>query len=111
MKKAFKLIQECTEDGVFTVNQGLSIESLVKEEVVLQGEIEELVEQVGACNCCILCEKKCKGYKKSPVGSPRQRSFCSRMCGHKKKNTSSKTAEDRDSCINQALRRWKCRCG
>ncbi len=53
---------------------------------------------------------KCKGNKKAPVGSPRQNSFCKRMCSHKKKNTKSKTKKDPDSCINQALRRWKCRC-
>lgn len=53
---------------------------------------------------------KCKGSESAPVGSPRQRSFCKRMCGHKKKNTGSKTASDPDSCIRQALRRWKCRC-
>lgn len=54
--------------------------------------------------------RKCKGYKKSPVGSPRQRAFCKRHCGMKKKLTSKEVAEDPDSCINQGLRRWKCRC-
>jgi DNA-binding ferritin-like protein len=53
---------------------------------------------------------KCKGTKSSPVGSPRQRAFCGRMCGHRKKNTKNKGKKDPDSCINQALRRWKCRC-
>jgi DNA-binding ferritin-like protein len=53
---------------------------------------------------------KCVGTKKAPVGSPKQKSFCDRMCGHKKKNTKSKTKKDPDSCINKALRRWKCRC-
>jgi DNA-binding ferritin-like protein len=53
---------------------------------------------------------KCKGTESSPVGSPRQRAFCGRMCGHRKKNTKSKGKKDPDSCINQALRRWKCRC-
>lgn len=58
----------------------------------------------------LFVEKKCKGYKKSPVGSPRQRSFCKRMCGMKKHNTGAATTKDPDSCINQSLRRWKCRC-
>lgn len=58
----------------------------------------------------MLDEKECKGTESAPVGSPRQRSFCKRMCGHKKHNTSKETAEDPDSCIRQALRRWKCRC-
>jgi len=55
-------------------------------------------------------EANCKGYKKSPVGSPRQRAFCKRHCGMKKKLTGKKKAKDPDSCINQGLRRWKCRC-
>ena len=42
--------------------------------------------------------------------NPRHKSFCARMCGHKKKNTSSKTANDPNSKINAALRVWKCRC-
>lgn len=53
---------------------------------------------------------KCKGTESSPVGSPRQRAFCGRMCGSRKKNTKSKGKKDPDSCINQSLRRWKCRC-
>lgn len=57
-----------------------------------------------------LSEKKCVGKVSAPVGSPRQRSFCKRMCGHKKKNTSKNVADDPDSCIRKALRRWKCRC-
>lgn len=57
-----------------------------------------------------LNDAKCVGTKSSPVGSPRQRAFCGRMCGHKKKNTGKDTKSDPDSCINQALRRWKCRC-
>jgi len=55
-------------------------------------------------------DAKCSGTKKSPVGSPRQKAFCARHCGLKKKLTSKKVADDPDSCINQGLRRWKCRC-
>jgi hypothetical protein len=40
----------------------------------------------------------------------RRERFCSRMCGAKKRNTSSKTANDPDSKINAALRVWRCRC-
>lgn len=58
----------------------------------------------------MMVEKKCKGYKKAPVGSPRQRSFCRRMCGMKKHNTGAEAKKDPDSCINQSLRRWRCRC-
>jgi hypothetical protein len=43
-----------------------------------------------------------------PEGGPRKESFCSRMEGHKKKNTSAETARDPNSRINKALRKWKC---
>ena len=38
----------------------------------------------------------------------RRKSFCARMKGHKKKNTSAKTAKDPNSRINKSLRKWKC---
>jgi hypothetical protein len=43
-----------------------------------------------------------------PEGGARKKSFCARMEGHKKKNTSAKTANDPNSRINKALRKWKC---
>ena len=43
-----------------------------------------------------------------PKGGSRKKSFCARMGGMKKKLTSSKTANDPDSRINKALRKWKC---
>ena len=43
-----------------------------------------------------------------PEGGSRKKSFCARMGGMKKKLTNSKTANDPDSRINKALRKWKC---
>lgn len=43
-----------------------------------------------------------------PEGGPRKDSFCARMSGMKKKNTSAKTANDPNSRINKSLRAWKC---
>lgn len=43
-----------------------------------------------------------------PQGGSRKKSFCARMKGHKKKNTSAETARDPDSRINKSLRKWKC---
>ena len=43
-----------------------------------------------------------------PEGGARKKSFCARMGGMKKKLTSAKTANDPDSRINKALRKWKC---
>jgi hypothetical protein len=48
--------------------------------------------------------------QKNPKGKAkaRRKSFCSRMEGMKKKLTSSETANDPDSRINKALRKWRC---
>lgn len=48
--------------------------------------------------------------EKNPKGerAGRKASFCSRMSGMKKKLTSSETANDPDSRINKALRKWNC---
>ena len=48
--------------------------------------------------------------EKNPKGkrADRRSNFCSRMKGHKAKNTSAETARDPDSRINKALRRWNC---
>lgn len=40
----------------------------------------------------------------------RQNSFCSRMCGMKRKNTGSSAKKDPDSRINKSLRKWNCKC-
>lgn len=55
--------------------------------------------------------KKKGGFGKlSNKTQKRRKSFCSRMCGMKKKRTSSATANDPKSKINAALRVWGCRC-
>ena len=46
--------------------------------------------------------------KKSPKSAARRKSFCARMEGMKKQNTSSKTAHDPNSRINKSLRAWDC---
>jgi hypothetical protein len=60
-----------------------------------------------------------KSYEKENPGSDlkkpqpkgkRHDSFCKRMQGMKKHNTSAKTANDPDSRINKSLRAWKCSC-
>ena len=44
----------------------------------------------------------------SPKAAKRRKSFCARMMGMKKRNTSAKTANDPNSRINKALRKWDC---
>jgi len=46
--------------------------------------------------------------KAGSASANRRKSFCARMSGHKKKNTSAKTANDPNSRINKALRKWNC---
>jgi hypothetical protein len=46
--------------------------------------------------------------KKGSKDAKRRKSFCARMKGMKKHNTSSKTARDPNSNINKSLRRWNC---
>jgi len=46
--------------------------------------------------------------KKSPKSAARRKSFCARMEGMKKQNTSAKTANDPNSRINKSLRQWDC---
>lgn len=56
------------------------------------------------------------GNLKPPAPNPkteaekgRKKSFCKRMKGMKAKLTSEKTANDPNSRINKALRKWKCK--
>ena len=47
-------------------------------------------------------------HPKTKEDEGRRKSFCARMEGHKKKNTSAKTARDPKSRINLALKAWNC---
>ena len=46
--------------------------------------------------------------KKSKKSAARRKSFCARMEGMKRANTSAKTARDPNSRINKSLRAWHC---
>ena len=45
---------------------------------------------------------------KTPKDAARRKSFCARMEGMKRVNTSAKTAKDPNSRINKSLRAWNC---
>jgi hypothetical protein len=45
---------------------------------------------------------------KTKEDAGRRKSFCARMTGMKKANTSAKTAKDPNSRINKSLRAWNC---
>ena len=46
--------------------------------------------------------------KKGSKAAKRRKSFCARMLGMKRRITSKKTANDPNSRINKALRKWNC---
>jgi|TARA_B100000214_G_scaffold371772_1_gene348788 hypothetical protein len=46
--------------------------------------------------------------KKGSKAAKRRKSFCARMLGMKRRLTSKKTANDPNSRINKALRKWNC---
>ena len=46
--------------------------------------------------------------KAGSTAANRRKSFCARMSGMKKVNTSAKTANDPNSRINKSLRKWNC---
>ena len=46
--------------------------------------------------------------KPGSKAAARRKSFCARMKGMKRKLTSRKTANDPNSRINKALRKWRC---
>ncbi len=46
--------------------------------------------------------------KPGSKSAKRRKSFCARMSGMKKRLTSSKTANNPNSRINKALRKWNC---
>lgn len=48
-------------------------------------------------------------HPKNEKDAARRKSFCARMEGMKKHNTSAETARDPDSRINKSLRAWNCK--
>ena len=46
--------------------------------------------------------------KKGSKAAKRRKSFCARMLGMKRRLTSKKTANDPNSRINKALKKWNC---
>ena len=50
----------------------------------------------------------CSSDLKSKKSAARRKSFCARMEGMKRANTSAKTARDPNSRINKSLRAWDC---
>ena len=52
--------------------------------------------------------KKPSEIKAGSKDAKRRKSFCARMKGMKKHNTSTKTKNDPNSRINKSLRKWHC---
>jgi len=95
------------------LNMGVKEETEQLDEKSAAWQRKEGKNKTGGLN-----EKGRKSYERQnpgsnlkapqPEGGSRKKSFCARMGGMKKKLTSAKTANDPDSRINKALRKWKC---
>ena len=115
MKKSFKGFRDRYGPDAKSVMYATATK-LAKEEVVDEGAA--WTKKSGKNPEGGLNEKGRKSYEREnpgsdlkapqPEGGSRKKSFCARMGGMKKKLTSSKTANDPDSRINKALRKWKC---
>ena len=106
---------------------GKSKEEMKKEEVELD-EVAAWQRKEGKSESGGLNRKGIESYRRENPGSKlsmavttkpsklkpgskaakRRKSFCARMGGMKKRLTSAKTANDPDSRINKALRKWNC---
>ena len=102
--------------------------SCVKEEVEELDEVAAWQRKEGKSESGGLNRKGIESYRRENPGSKlsmavttkpsklkpgskaakRRKSFCSRMGGMKKRLTSAKTANDPNSRINKALRKWNC---
>ena len=115
MKKSFGGFRKRYGDDAKSVMYATATK-LAKEEVVDEGAA--WTKKSGKNPEGGLNEKGRKSYEREnpgsdlkapqPEGGSRKKSFCARMGGMKKKLTSAKTANDPDSRINKALRKWKC---
>jgi predicted RNA binding protein YcfA (HicA-like mRNA interferase family) len=103
-------------------------QSVVKEDVEQIDEVAAWQRKEGQSESGGLNRKGIESYRRENPGSKlsmavttkpskldpdskaakRRKSFCARMGGMKKRLTSAKTANDPDSRINKALRKWNC---
>ena len=98
--------------------KGAPTEKAIKRSQLKDGGSAAWTRKEGKSEAGGLNEKGRKSYEREnpgsdlkapqPEGGSRKKSFCARMKGMKKKLTSSKTANDPNSRINKALRKWKC---
>ena len=97
VEKLARLVAKQAESGAWTRSEGKSESGGLnaKGRASLKAQGHDIKPPV--------TEDKPKGER-----AGRKSSFCARMGGMKKKLTSSETANDPDSRINKALRKWNC---
>lgn len=108
--------------------RGILKQSEIKEDIEQIDEVAAWQRKEGKSESGGLNRKGIESYRRENPGSKlsmavttkpsklkpgsksakRRKSFCARMGGMKKRLTSSKTANDPDSRINKALRKWNC---
>ena len=127
-KKAYEKGSCVKEDVNAEIKKIEKSKQLKKEEIEQIDETETWQRKEGQSESGGLNRKGIESYRRANPGSKlsmavttkpsklkpgskaanRRKSFCSRMGGLKRKLTSSKTANDPNSRVNKALRKWNC---
>ena len=94
---------ELDEDGAWTRKEGQS-----ESGGLNQKGIESYRRENPGSKLSMAVTTKPSKLKPGSKAANRRKSFCSRMSGLKRKLTSSKTANNPDSRVNKALRKWNC---
>jgi hypothetical protein len=111
IKKVVKEMYECDCDGSCMMQQE-EIEEDAKGHKSPSGGLtkkgRDYYNRTTGSNLKAPVTTKPSKLKAGSKAANRRKSFCARMGGMKKRLTSSKTANDPDSRINKALRKWNC---
>ena len=113
-QEAFKMVpgskDELEEGKKGTMPKNFSVKSGDKSEAggLTQKGVEAYRRANPGSKLKTAVTTKPSKLKKGSKSAKRRKSFCARMSGMKKRLTSAKTANDPDSRINKALRKWNC---
>ena len=103
LKKYVEDVEQLDEDGAWTRKEGQSESGGLNRK-----GIESYRRENPGSKLSMAVTTKPSKLDPDSKAAKRRKSFCSRMGGLKKRLTSSKTANDPDSRVNKALRKWNC---
>ena len=101
--RASEEVEQLDEDGAWTRKEGQSESGGLNRK-----GIESYRRENPGSKLSMAVTTKPSKLDPDSKAAKRRKSFCARMGGLKKRLTSSKTANDPDSRVNKALRKWNC---